>query len=44
MDKCAIYIKLESILGDILTINIEITYVYIVASSRKKVFSKDVIN
>ena len=32
MAKCAIYIKLESILGDILTINIEITYVYIVAS------------
>ena len=31
MVKCAIYIKLESILGDILTINIVITYVYIVA-------------
>ena len=30
MVKCVIYIKLESI-GDILTINIEIPYVYIVA-------------
>ena len=32
MDKCAIYINLESILGDILTINIVITYLSGVAS------------